>query len=31
MWPIGRNVGSPKNDTADIIDPIDPDPEPTLI
>jgi hypothetical protein len=20
MWPIGRKVGSPKNDTADILD-----------
>ncbi|OHV80359.1 SOS response-associated peptidase [Ensifer sp. LCM 4579] len=24
MWPIDRKVGSPKNDTADILDPIDP-------
>lgn len=31
MWPIGPNVGSPRNDTADILDPIDPDPEPTMI
>ena len=31
MWPIGKKVGSPKNDTPDIIDEIDPDPEPTLI
>ncbi|MBB3455072.1 putative SOS response-associated peptidase YedK [Rhizobium sp. BK313] len=35
MWPIGKNVGSPKNNTPDILDPIDqdqdPDPEPTLL
>ncbi|MGY5811986.1 SOS response-associated peptidase [Rhizobium sp. LEGMi198b] len=35
MWPIGRDVGSPKNDRPDIIDPIeeatDDDPEPTLL
>nr|WP_269808450.1 SOS response-associated peptidase family protein [Sinorhizobium mexicanum] len=24
MWRIGRKVGSPKNDTADILDPIEP-------
>ncbi|MBB4226491.1 putative SOS response-associated peptidase YedK [Rhizobium mongolense] len=28
MWPIGRKVGSPKNDTPDILDEIDPDLEP---
>ncbi len=27
MWPIDRKVGSPRNDTADIIEEIDPDPE----
>jgi putative SOS response-associated peptidase YedK len=31
MWPIAKNVGSPKNNTPDILDPIDPDPEPTLL
>ncbi|KWV56677.1 hypothetical protein AS026_33055 [Rhizobium altiplani] len=31
MWPVDRKVGSPRNDTADIIDEIDPDPEPTVI
>lgn len=31
MWPVDRKVGSPRNDTADIIDEIDPDPEPTMI
>jgi hypothetical protein len=31
MWPIGRNVGSAKNNTPDIIEEIDPDPEPHLI
>jgi putative SOS response-associated peptidase YedK len=31
MWPIDRKVGSPKNDTADVIERIDPDPEPTMI
>jgi putative SOS response-associated peptidase YedK len=35
MWPIGKNVGSPKNNTPDILDPIeeptDDDPEPTLL
>lgn len=24
MWPIDRKVGSPKNDTADILDPTEP-------
>ncbi len=24
MWPIDRKVGSPKNDTADVLDPVDP-------
>lgn len=28
MWPIARKVGSPKNDTPDILDEIDPDLEP---
>lgn len=31
MWPIGRDVGSPKNNRPDIIDPVDPDPEPKLL
>jgi len=35
MWPTGKHVGSPKNNTHDILDPIDPepgsDPEPTLL
>lgn len=33
MWKIGSKVGSPKNDTPDILDPIEDsdDPEPTLI
>jgi putative SOS response-associated peptidase YedK len=31
MWPIDRKVGSPKNDSPDIIEEIDPDPEATLI
>lgn len=35
MWPIGMDVGSPKNDRRDIADPIeaadDDDPEPTLL
>jgi len=35
MWPIGKNVGSPKNDRPDIIEPIEKragdHPEPTLI
>ena len=25
MWPIDRKVGSPKNDSPDIIEEIDPD------
>lgn len=29
MWPIGRKVGNPRNDTADILDPVEPD-EPLL-
>jgi hypothetical protein len=24
MWPIDRKVGSPRNDTADILDPTEP-------
>jgi len=31
MWPVDRKVGSPRNDTADIIDEIGPNPEPTMI
>jgi putative SOS response-associated peptidase YedK len=33
MWPIGKGVGSPKNNTPDILDPVDADegPEPTLL
>ncbi len=35
MWRIGKNVGSPKNNTPDILDPFeeptDDDPEPTLL
>ncbi len=27
MWKIGRNVGSPKNDSPDIIEEIDPEPD----
>lgn len=23
MWPVDRKVGSPKNDNADILDPVD--------
>ncbi|WP_087001659.1 SOS response-associated peptidase [Rhizobium sullae] len=30
MWPIGKAVGSPKNDNPEIIEEIGPDPEPTL-
>lgn len=26
MWPIDRKVGSPKNNTPDVLDPVDPDP-----
>jgi putative SOS response-associated peptidase YedK len=29
MWPIDRKVGSPRNDTPDILDEIEPD-EPDL-
>jgi putative SOS response-associated peptidase YedK len=31
MWPIDRKVGSPRNDSPDIIEEIDLDPGPTLI
>lgn len=31
MWPIGPGVGNPRNDRPDIIEEIDPDPEPSFI
>jgi putative SOS response-associated peptidase YedK len=33
MWPIGRGVGSPRNDSPDILDEVEPDegPEPDVI
>lgn len=31
MWPIGKAVGSPENDTPDIIEQINPDPEPPML
>jgi len=31
MWPIGRKVGLPRNDTPDILDEIDPDAEPRMV
>ncbi len=31
MWPIGPNVGNPRNDQPDIIEEIDPDPEPSFL
>ncbi|MBW9055640.1 SOS response-associated peptidase [Rhizobium mesosinicum] len=31
MWPIGPGVGNPRNDRPDIIEEIDPDPEPSFL